>query len=212
MARVRKIDNSPKGGRHHYLVDANFLVNKHLSATQAPTLNETTRITACQQWWAKIDAHVRARRARVYAPDVCIAEAFKTIARKHYRDSWFAQYSEFAAVRKHLSDDVRVPTTTLKAFNRVIPFHDISTNRDIIISVDRFFELFLKNGKNVQIADFILLATAKYMLDFFDIPKDCLHIVTLDNALREGIGKAVDLPNAYDPTRPGHRASVVFVS
>jgi len=212
MANVRKIDNSPAGGRHHYLVDANFLLNKHLPHGLAPTPHEQARIKACADWWSKIDKHVRGKRARVYCPDVCIAEAFKGLARKHYREKWFRTYADFAAARESLSADVRVPTKTLKAFDRIIPFHDISTNRDIIISVDRFFELFFKHGKNVQIADMILVATAKYLMDFYDIPKDRLHIVTLDNQLREAVGVAVDLPPAYDPTRPGHRAAVVFTT
>jgi len=91
-----------------------------------------------------------------------------------------------------------------------VRYHDLSTNRDIIIGVDRFFELFFKHKKRVQIADLILVATAKYLLEFYDIPKDRLHLVTCDNALREGISKAVELPNAYDPTRRGHRPEVVF--
>jgi len=36
----------------------------------------------------------------------------------------------------------------LKKFNRRVSIHDVSTNRDIIISVDRFFELFNKHKKN----------------------------------------------------------------
>jgi predicted nucleic acid-binding protein len=212
MAKVRKIDNSHAGGRHHYLVDANFLLNKHLPPRFAPTSHEQTRIKACIDWWERIDKHVRARRARVYCPDVCIAEAFKGLSRKHYREKWFPTYGDFAAARSSLSEHVRVPTKTLKAFDRVIPFHDISTNRDIIISVDRFFELFSKHGKNVQIADMILVATAKYLMDFYDIPKDHLHIVTLDNPLREAIAFAIDLPPAYDPTRLSHRAAVIFTT
>ena len=39
-----------------------------------------------------------------------------------------------------LSRDVATETRTLKTTARRVPWHDISTNRDIIISVDRFFE------------------------------------------------------------------------
>lgn len=80
----------------------------------------------------------------------------------------------------------------------------------MIISVDRFLELFFKNGNRVQVADLLLAASAKYLMDFYDIPKSSLHIVTLDVALREGIAKVVELPNAYDPTIRSHRAAVVF--
>jgi hypothetical protein len=62
----------------------------------------------------------------------------------------------------------------------------------------------------VQIVDLILIATAKYLMEFFDIPRDSLHIVTMDTALREGISKASDLPNAYDPSLKSHQVAAVF--
>lgn len=210
MARVRKISRSPTGGRNYYLVDANFLADKHLPADKAKNPHERERIRANQAWWREIDSQLAAGHARVFVPDVCIAEAFKVIAKKYYREQWFAKHSEFDAVRTRLSADIRTPTKNLKRFTRDVRYHDISTNRDIIISVDRFFELFYKHGKNVQIVDLILIATAKYLMEFFDVPRDSLHIVTLDNALREGIAKASDLPRAYDPTLKGHRVEAVF--
>ncbi len=210
MAKVRKINSKPENGRNYYLVDANFLVNKHIPASLAPAGRHQERVTACQAWWAEIDAQLKAGTARVYVPDVCIAEAFKVLANKYYKEKWFTRYADFDAARKKLSVDVRTSAKALKAFNRQVRFHDLSTNRDIIVGVDRFFEVFLKHGKNVQIADLILVATAKYLMEFFDIPKDQLHIVTLDTALREGIAKIVELPSAYDPTLRGQRAAVVF--
>jgi hypothetical protein len=60
------------------------------------------------------------------------------------------------------------------------------------------------------VPDLIIAATAKYLMEFYDIPRDSLHIVTMDRALREGIGKVSELPNAYDPTQPAHAASKVF--
>lgn len=83
-------------------------------------------------------------------------------------------------------------------------------DRDIIISVDRFYELFAKYKKRVGVIDLSIAATAKYLMDFFDIPKDNLHIVTLDTALREGIRKSQDLPNAYDPTLARHSIDRIF--
>jgi hypothetical protein len=210
MARVRKIQRSPAAGRNYYLVDANFLANKHLPAHRAPNPTERDRILASQAWWTEIDSQLDAGVARVFVPDVCIAEAFKVIAKKHYREKWFPKYSEFKKARDGLSVDIRTTTRALKHFDRDVRFHDISTNRDIVISVDRFLELFLKHGKNVQIVDLIIAATAKYLMEFFDIPKDRLHIVTLDIALREGINEATDLPNAFDPTLRAHRPEAVF--
>jgi len=210
LPRVRRIARKPHGRRNYFLIDANVLADKHIPARIAPRLRDRERIAACQAWWREIDSQLNSGVARVFIPDVCIAEAFKVIAKKYYREGWFARYSDFNAVRLRLSQDVRTPTVHLKRSARSVYYHDISTNRDIIISVDRFFELFYKNGKNVQIADLILIATAKYLMEFYDIPRDSLHIVTTDTALREGIAKAADLPNAYDPTLKMHRAEVVF--
>jgi predicted nucleic acid-binding protein len=210
MTRVRRITRNPSHGRNYYLVDANFLANKHLPAMRAPGSHEHDRIIACQEWWLEIDRQLDAGLARVFVPDLCIAEAFKVVAKKHYREKWFPTYREFRKVRDRLSDEIRTPPHVLKHFDREVRFHDISTNRDIVISVDRFLELFLKNGKNVQIVDLILAATAKYLMEFYDIPRDRLHIVTLDTALREGINKATDLPNAFDPTLKQHRVQAVF--
>jgi predicted nucleic acid-binding protein len=210
VAKVRKITSSPADGRNYYLVDANFLVNKHIPPTFAPAGRHQDRIVACQAWWKRIDAQLKAGIARVYVPDVCIAEAFKVLANKYYQEKWFTRHADFDKARNGLSDDIRTPAKVLKAFDRPIRFHDLSTNRDIIVGVDRFFEIFHKHGKNVQIVDLILVATAKYLMEFFDIPRDRLHIVTLDTALREGIAKVAELPTAYDPTLRSHRADVVF--
>ena len=150
------------------------------------------------------------RHARVYVPDICIAEAFKVLAKKYYSEKWFRSAVKFNEAKRELSKFVRVELKTLRAFNRNIRVHDISTNRDIIVSVDRFFELFFKHEKKVQIADLVLASTAKYLMDFFDILKHLLHIVTLDTSLREGIAKLSDLPIAYDPTLKTHRAGTIF--
>lgn len=213
MARFRKIARTPTAGRRNYfLVDANFLANKHLPALVAPDVQQRDRILRCQEWWTEIDAQLDAGVARVFVPDLCIAEAFKVLAKKYYREKWFKKHGDFHSARDCLSSDMRTTTKALKKSVRDVRYHDISTNRDIIIGVDRFFELFYKSGKNVQIVDLIVLSTAKYLMEFFDIPKDMLHIVTLDTALREGMAKATDLPNAYDPAAvKSHRAAAVFV-
>jgi predicted nucleic acid-binding protein len=210
MARVRKIERSPIDHRNYFLVDASFFANKHIPAQCAPPGLDRDRIVACHHWWKEIDEQADAGLARVYVPDLCIAEAFKVLAKKYYAEKWFKTSVAFSNAKSALSADVRTSSSTLRALNRNIKYHDISTNRDIIISVDRFFELFTKHKKNVQIADLILVSTAKYLMDFYDIPKPHLHIVTLDNALREGIAKVAELPSAYDPTRLAHRAEVVF--
>ena len=49
---------------------------------------------------------------------------------------------ELNNARKRLSEFISVPAKTLKTAKREIKVHDISTTRDLIISVDRFYELF----------------------------------------------------------------------
>lgn len=210
MPRVRKIYCDDESPRNYYLVDANFLANKHIQARYAPAGRERDRVQACHDWWKQIDAQLDSGHARVFVPDLCIAEAFKVLAKKYYRQSWFPTPASFGAAKRGLSQDVRTSDKTLRAQRRVVRFHDISTNRDIVVSVDRFFELFHRRGKNVGIVDLILVATAKYLMDFYDIPKPFLHIVTLDTPLREGIAAVTELPNAYDPTLRTHRPELVF--
>lgn len=209
MARVRLIQRIPEHGKNYYVVDACFLVNKHIEARYAPNDHQKERLVACQEWWAEIDAQLKAHHARVYVPDICIAEAFKVLAKKRYREHWLTS-GAYAKAKKQLSKDVTTSVKELKKYDRNVAYHDISTHRDIIIAVDRYFELFEKHKKNASIADLILVATAKYLMDFFDIPKEQLHIITLDDHLREGIGKATELPRAYDPSLHTHRAARVF--
>ena len=210
MARVRKITCEDDHPRNYYLVDSCFLANKHIPPELAPTGRERDRVTACVDWWRQIEKQLDMGLARVFVPDICIAEAFKVLAKKYYTERWFPTAAAFSAAKKRLSVDVSTSNKALRSFKREVRFHDISTNRDIIVSVDRFFERFLKNGRHVQIADLVLVATAKYLMDFYDIPKDSLHIVTLDGALLAGIAQLTELPNAYDPTRRSHRAELVF--
>ena len=163
------------------------------------------------EWWSEIELQLKAGRARVYVPDICIAETFKVLAKKYYVEKWFRTPAAFNNARNRLRKFISTPTATLKAANRTIRFHDVSTTRDIIISVDRFYELFHKHGlEKVSVPDLILVSTAKYLVDFFDIPKARLHIVTLDKALRKGSQKIQELPNAYDPTDAADAAAKVF--
>ncbi|MFB3909356.1 MAG: hypothetical protein ACE15D_13235 [Candidatus Eisenbacteria bacterium] len=210
MARVRKIQRNPSSGMNHFVVDANFLANKFVPGSSAPDAHQKIRIERCCEWWEEIDAQVGHKRARVYAPDICVAEAFKVLAKKYYEEQWFKTAVTFNNARLRLRKFITTPTRTLRAARRHIKFHDISTTRDIIISVDRFYEAFHKHKKKVQLPDLIVVATAKYLLDFYDVPKQQLHIVTLDRALREGSKFIQELPNAYDPTEPSDSKDIVF--
>ncbi|HEV2883343.1 MAG TPA: hypothetical protein VGW36_00705, partial [Pyrinomonadaceae bacterium] len=176
MAKVRKIPLA--GTKQYYVVDTNFLVNKFIPLAVVPTAHDQDRVTACHDWWAKIDAQLAGGKARVYVPDVCIAESFKVLAQKYYEHKWFKTPVSYHKAKNQLIKFVTTPAKTLRSYNRNIRVHDISTNRDIIVSVDRWFELIFKNRKKVQIADLILASTAKYLMDFYDVPKGSLQIVT----------------------------------
>ena len=211
MARVRKIYRNPGAKlRNYYIVDACFLANKFIPLNCVPDQRERERIEACLNWWHEIDSQINRNKARIYVPDICIAEAFKVLAKKYYSEHWFRRIIDFSNARKQLIKAIQISPRVLKAYDRKIKYHDISTCRDIIISVDRFYELFMKHKKNVQIGDLILAATAKYLIDFYDIPRDYLHIVTVDRGLYEGIKKASDLQNVYDPTMRSHFALRIF--
>lgn len=210
MAGIRKIYRDPKEGKNYYVVDASFLINKYIPPNRAKDPAESRRIEKCLQWWEEIDTQLSSNKARVYIPDICIAETFKSLARKWYVDRWFRDYNAYRRARGKLKNDVTTPPSLLRAKNRQIKYHDVLTSRDVIIAVDRFFEVFHKKGHNVELPDLIILATAKYLMDFYDIPKHRLHIVTLDQALRDGSTKIQEIPNAYDPTRPQDARTRVF--
>ncbi len=213
MARVRKIRRDPHEGKNYYVVDACFLVNKYIPPSIAPSRPQRIQIEKCLDWWEEIDQQLNNNKARVYVPDLCIAESFKTLAKKYYdeNDKWFKNGYAYQKARSKLRKDVTTSPDLLRAKNRQIKYHDILTSRDVIISVDRFFEQFQKKGYTVQLPDLIILATAKYLMDFYDIPKHRLHIVTLDQPLRDGSIEIQEIPNAYDPTRIQDARTKVFI-
>jgi predicted nucleic acid-binding protein len=197
-------------GKNYFLVDACFLANRYIPRLKAPPGRERDRIDSCLKWWKEIDDQLKTKNARVFVPDICIAETFKVLAKKYYSEKWFKTAVELNNARNRVRKDITTTAKKLRAFNRVIQFHDVPTSRDIVISVDRFYELFLKLKKNVSLPDLILLATGKYLMDFYDIPRDHLHIVTLDKRLRDGSKKLQELPNAYDPAEAFDSVAKVF--
>jgi predicted nucleic acid-binding protein len=210
MARIRKILRDPTPNRNYFLIDANVLARKHIPAKLIPVGPDRDRVAACHEWWKEIDAQLNSGCARVYIPDVCIAEAFKVLASWYYVSKWFKTPVSLKTARDRLSKDIRTDSKALRTTFRPVRYHDISTNRDIIISVDRFFETFMKHRKNCSVPDLIIAATAKYLREFYDIPREFLHIVTMDRALREGIAKVPELPKAYDPSLAQHAAKRIF--
>ena len=216
MSRVRSITRRlPQNQKNYYVIDCNFLVNKYIPLDIVPSneKKEKDRIDKCKIWWMEIDNQLKRKQARVYIPAACVAEAFKVLAKRcfHPNEKWFKSGQQYNYWRRKLSKDISMSNRDLRGFKRNIKYHDIAMSRDIIISVDRFYELFSKYKKSVNIIDLTLVASAKYLMDFFDLPKENLHIITLDKPLREGIQKLQDLPNAYDPTLISHSVRRIFV-
>jgi hypothetical protein len=100
MGRIRKIHRNVKEGRNYYVIDACFLANKYIPPSLAPNDKEKHRIEKCRKWWKEIDKQLRNGNARVYIPDLCIAEAFKTLAHKYYIDKWFKNPSSYNQAKK----------------------------------------------------------------------------------------------------------------
>lgn len=221
MARVRKISKKPpKAERNYFVVDTCFLVNKYLPISTAASKDVEHQIREAHTWWHEIDRQVSDQRARVYVPDLCIAEAFKVLARIYY-DKCFggkgrydhnkAKY-RYNKAKNRLSNDVSMSHRELQKQARYIGFHDVPASRDIIVAVGRFYEAFMKNDCAVSVVDMIVVSTAKYLMDFHDAPKGQIHIITHDKRLWKGTKKVTELPNAYDPAEVSDEFSRVFQS
>ena len=212
MARTRRIERIPKNGqKNFYLIDTNFLANKFIPVEYITKPFERERVQKAQNWWKEIDSQLKAETAFIYIPDLCIAEAFKVLAKKYYVDGYFNKTVDLKKARDALRQFLSAPTKNLQSQNRKILVHDISTSRDIIIAVDRFNEVFLKSNLEASVVDLIVLSTAKYLIDFFHIPKTYLHIVTMDNNLWKGSKKFTDIPTAFNPNTPSELSEKIFI-
>ena len=140
-----------------------------------------------------------------------MAEAFKTLAKKYYHEKWFKSSQDFGYWRSQLRERVHTPSKVLRGASRYIAYHDVESSRDVIVAVDRFLELYHKQGcHGASVADLIVVATAKYLMDFYDAKREQIHIVTMDTKLRDGSQHITELPNAYDPTKSTDEAGRVF--
>lgn len=187
------------------------MANRFIPYDRVTDVRERSRVERSQDWWVEIDAQIKAGNAVVYIPDVCIAEAFKVLAKKYYTNQYFRNPAEYKFARDDLSKFIHLSPKTLKASNRQVSVHDLSTSRDIVIAVDRFFEVFFKHNLSASIIDLLILATAKYLIDFFKIPAAQLYIATLDQSLWRGSRKLVDVPSAFNPNSSSELADRVFV-
>jgi hypothetical protein len=206
---IRSIPSNPSN-HEFYLVDANFLANKFIPYDRVKDSREKVRVIHSHDWWAFIDKQLNAGKATVYIPDLCIAEAFKVLAKKYYNEKYFRNSQEYKFSRDQLRNFVSMNQRQLRAQSRIVKVHDISTCRDIIIAVDRFYEIFCKYKLTASIVDLIVLATAKYLIDFYYIQPNCLHIVTLDKSLWQGSRHLADIPRAYNPNEKTEFANRIF--
>ena len=196
----RKIPRNPEG-KLYYLIDANFLVNKHLNHKNITDKGEIKRIKSAKTYWKIIDQQLEANQAQVYILDVCIAETFKVFAKKFYnQEPIFKNHSSYSHVCKKVRKEISLSPKEAKKTNRNIRYHDIQTNRDIIIGVDRFFEVANKKKLNsVGIIDIMILSSARYLTDYYGIEKQKIAIITQDTKLYRLANSINDIPAAFNP-------------
>jgi hypothetical protein len=216
MVRQRRKISVVNDGKKYYLVDANFLANRHINPTKVNDHGEKQRIERAQEWWKQIKKQLDKDQARVYVLDLCIAETFKVLAKKYYNDEKiFSNASSYSYAKSALAKDLTLSSADAKKSIREIKYHDIQTNRDIIISVDRFFEKSCKEARkygNTSIVDLLILPTAKYLVDFYGLPKKDLYKITQDDPLYKLAKSYTDLPMVFNPSVEKDAASKVFVN
>src|SRR5262244_2065548 len=113
MPKARRITRKPEG-KNYYLVDANFLANRVIPVAIVTDSRERDRVQRSQNWWREIDRQLTTGHALVYVPDVCIAEAFKVLAKKYYVDKYFARPVDFKTARDQLGTFLRTTPKTLR--------------------------------------------------------------------------------------------------
>ena len=172
---------------------------------------ERERAKRCKSWLEAVNTQCKQGHARVYIPDVIIAEAFKVLAKWYYRYGWFGSAVDYNRARNKLRRYVARTHREMIKKDRQVMVHDEPVNRDVIIGVDRFLERMYKGKLNVQIVDLLLLSIAKYLMDFYDIPKDRLYILTCDRQLMRLTRSLSDVPTAIDPTEERYDPSRTFV-
>lgn len=207
--RIRHIPRTP-ARKNYFLVDACFLANRYLPLAGVKEHAERRAIEASRKWWEEIDRQIKQTKAMVFVLDLCIAESFKVLAKKKYQEGLFRYDEDYKRARDRLSSDVRLSSREARKTSRVIRWHDLQTNRDIIISVDRFFEPFLKKKIQVSVVDLLILATGKYLIDFYGFSRKDLFVVSLDRNLWRGARTIRDIPLVFCPTERVDEFSKVF--
>ncbi len=195
-----------------YLIDTNFLIYRFLDAARITNSNEQKRANEAQAYWTVIDDQRKAGLAKVFVLDVCIAEAFKTLAKKYYNKSGlFPSSVYYKNARDRLKKEVSLSAREASKSIRRVTFHDIQTSRDIIIGVDRFFENAYKKRKKVGIVDLMILSAARYLVDFLGFERDRLFIITMDGPLYDLAKMYAELPAVFNPDRAIDSPIKIFV-
>lgn len=195
MSRIKQIKNSEAG--NFFIFDVCCLVDAALYEVKA--VEDYPEQKQCLEWWNLARNLALSGQSRIYIPDLCISEAFKVIAKKYYREESVISLQKTTA-EQLLRQWISMDHTVLRQAGRSVPVHDISTNRDIIISTDRFLEVAMKNKLHtLSIPDLIVAATAKYLQDFFGFSAASLHVVTNDSKLAKLIRLCPEFSAPIEP-------------
>ena len=219
MARAITIAKKPQGYKNYFVVDSCFLAyaaiprpkGQQKRAFDSKDAKEWARANRSCDWWNEIRRQYRAGYARVYVPDICIGEAFKVLAKWYYTKGFFLSPPAYTQARERLRKLVSTSHKEMAKAQHNVPIHDLPTNRDIVIGVDRFFEVAFKGRQKCQIADLILLAGAKYLVDLYDLPREHLYVLSCDKPLLKIAAQPSDRFRAIDPTDPRHAMGKVVV-
>lgn len=209
--RIRKIYRNEM---NHYVIDATFFADKYIPLSCLPTNSEKEKKIYAEsqnslKWWTEIELALKHKKARVYIPDICISETFRALARKRY-DKDYSNRTYYYILNK-IRKDLRTEDKNLAKKDRYIQYHDLPTTRDIIVSMDRFFKMFFKYGKGTSVPDILVVASAKYLMDFYSIPYKSIHIISSDGALVKGSKKISEIPTVYDPRMNSNSIDKIFL-
>jgi hypothetical protein len=209
--QVAKIDRNP-ADRNYYLADACFLVNRYLKLKWISDPGERAVVAVSQDWWAEIDAQLKAGKARVFVLDVCIVETFKVLAKKRFSaPRVIPSDTDYKRARDRFAKDITMTPKEARKPNRTVLFHDVQTCRDIIIGVDRFFEVMHKQKlQKVGSVDLLCLSAGRYLMDFYGFTRKELSLVTVDNDLHTLAKLFPDVPRSFNPTQPKNASRDVF--
>jgi hypothetical protein len=206
----RIISRNPER-KNYFLVDACFLANKYLQPQSISDPKEKGRIEMCLSWWNEIDGQLKKYKAKVFVLDICIGETSKVFAKKWCQGNAFRNSTEYSRACNKLRKDVHLPAKEARKQARTIVYHDIQMNRDIVISVDRFFEKMHKNDwQQDSIVDLAILATGKYLIDFYGFSRSELFLVTIDRELYHLAKSYLDVPMTFNPTLDKDGSQKVF--